>query len=190
MKGSPSVKEQRQVFYDFALSFAGEQRDYVERVAIGLALGGKSVFYDRYETTELWGEKLNERLPRVYRDLSRYVIAFVSADYAAKAWPKTEFEKALEAAVRMRRAYILPVRFDSTSLPGLDEDIHYLKASECTPEEIALRAIGKIAQEGNPPTSNLSSTETAPRGSWDVALFHAVHEGPAVRALNQAAREN
>ena len=42
--------------YDVALSFAGEDRHYVERVAKELQRRGIRVFYDKYEQTELWGK--------------------------------------------------------------------------------------------------------------------------------------
>ena len=35
--------------YDVALSFAGEDREYVDRVAAALVRSGVSVFYDHYE---------------------------------------------------------------------------------------------------------------------------------------------
>jgi hypothetical protein len=40
--------------YDVCLSFAGEQRAYVEQVAHILHDRGKKVFYDGDETVQLW----------------------------------------------------------------------------------------------------------------------------------------
>lgn len=42
--------------YEVALSFAGEQRYYVERVANRLKKLGVSYFYDFDEQIELWGK--------------------------------------------------------------------------------------------------------------------------------------
>lgn len=42
--------------YDVALSFAGEDREYVEQVATLLLNAGIRVFYDKFETVKLWGE--------------------------------------------------------------------------------------------------------------------------------------
>lgn len=44
--------------YDVALSFAGEDRKYVEAVAVELKKLGIQVFYDKFETTDLWGKDL------------------------------------------------------------------------------------------------------------------------------------
>jgi len=39
--------------YDIALSFAGENRAYVEEVAAGLKAAGVKVFYDAFEKANL-----------------------------------------------------------------------------------------------------------------------------------------
>src|SRR5689334_12046341 len=48
--------------YDVALSFAGEQRPYVLRVAAALRRRGVRTFYDDYEKPEMWGKDLYEHL--------------------------------------------------------------------------------------------------------------------------------
>jgi hypothetical protein len=40
--------------YHVALSFAGEDRKYVEKVAAQLAADGVDVFYDKFEEATLW----------------------------------------------------------------------------------------------------------------------------------------
>ena len=51
--------------YHVALSFAGEDRDYVKRVAAQLKSDGVSVFYDDYEEAALWGKDLYAHLTKV-----------------------------------------------------------------------------------------------------------------------------
>jgi hypothetical protein len=48
--------------YDVCLSFAGEQRAYVEKVAQALQERGVRVFYDVYERATLWGKDLPTHL--------------------------------------------------------------------------------------------------------------------------------
>ena len=60
--------------YDVALSFAGEDRGYVEQVAAHLATLGVTVFYDRYETAELWGKDLAVHLGNIYSRDSHFVV--------------------------------------------------------------------------------------------------------------------
>jgi len=52
--------------YEVALSFAGEDREYVARVAATLNKAGVRVFYDRYERATLWGKDLFAHLTDVY----------------------------------------------------------------------------------------------------------------------------
>ncbi len=46
--------EKNSFIYDVALSFAGEDRDYVEEVATILKSFKVRVFYDKFEETNLW----------------------------------------------------------------------------------------------------------------------------------------
>src|SRR5207247_2702591 len=57
--------------YDVALSFAGEDRDYVARVAAALQAAGTRVFYDKFEEVRLGGRDVPERLPHLYGSAAR-----------------------------------------------------------------------------------------------------------------------
>ncbi len=134
--------------YEVVLSFAGEQRAYVEHVAEMMRTHGVTCFYDNYETHTLWGKNLVEHLQQVYGGTARFCVMFVSEDYAAKVWPTHERRSAFDAAIQRRTEYILPVRFDQTVVPGLSPSIHYLNAAEYQPHELArvlLRKLGRIA---------------------------------------------
>jgi hypothetical protein len=54
--------------WDVALSFAGAQRGYVERVAEALQVLGVRCFYDADEQIELWGKYLADELPAIYSE--------------------------------------------------------------------------------------------------------------------------
>lgn len=115
--------------YDFAMSFAGEQRWFVDEVVRGLGLPEARVFYDADCKAELWGEELSEKLTRVYRDEARYVVMFISREYAEKEWCNLERRATLRRRMMTKGAYILPVRLDSTTLDeveGLLGTIGYL----------------------------------------------------------------
>ena len=55
--------------WDVALSFAGAQREYVERVAAALKARGVRCFYDADEQVRLWGKNLAEEPPLALFDL-------------------------------------------------------------------------------------------------------------------------
>jgi hypothetical protein len=123
--------------YDVALSFAGEDREYVERVAERLKALDVSVFYDSYEQASLWGTDLAEHLGKVYGKDSRFVVLFLSRHYASKAWPTHEKRFALGRQLSGVDGRILPVRFDETEIPGLPTTIGYLDLRVLTPEKLA-----------------------------------------------------
>lgn len=106
--------------YDVAVSFAGEQRWFVEDVVRGLNLPEARVFYDADYKAELWGEELTEVFTKLYRDEARYVVMFISREYAEKEWTRLERRAALARRMRSNGAYILPVRLDSTKLDDVE----------------------------------------------------------------------
>ena len=123
--------------YDVVLSFAGEDRDYVENVAATLVKRGIRVFYDRYEEAELWGKNLYQHLSDVYSHQARYCVVFISRAYASKLWPRHELAAAQARAFSENREYILPARFDDTELPGIHATIGYIDLATRTPESFA-----------------------------------------------------
>jgi RES domain-containing protein len=131
--------------YDVALSFAGEQRRYVERVAVALRDAGLRVFYDEFEQSRLWGRDLVAELDRIYRKEARCVVMFVSAEYREKKWTRHEFRSVLSTAIEQREEYVLPVRFDHTDLDGLAPSLCYADAAKTKPSALAKLILNKIA---------------------------------------------
>lgn len=123
--------------YDVALSFAGEDREYVEQVATTLTDLEVTVFYDRFETVDLWGKDLADHLGKVYSERSQFVVIFASQHYAAKAWPNHERQFALSRHLSGDTGRILPVRIDDTEIPGIPSTIGYLDARVVTADKLA-----------------------------------------------------
>lgn len=111
--------------YQVALSFAGEQREYVERVARALQSRGVAIFYDNFAKPTLWGKDGMEFFHQVFAANSAYVVMFISAEYVSKSWPRHERRSALSRALIEQGEYVLPVRFDDTVVPGLPATILY-----------------------------------------------------------------
>src|SRR5690349_8525080 len=105
--------------FDVALSFAGEDRPYVDRVAHELRDRGVKVFYDLFEEADLWGKDLYARLSDVYQRRARFTVMFISAKYAEKLWTNHERRAAQARAFQEAQEYILPARFDETDIPGV-----------------------------------------------------------------------
>ena len=128
--------------YDVALSFAGEDRTFVEECANIMAALELRVFYDSYEEAELWGKDLYVFLADIYSKKSKYTIIFVSDSYKRKRWTKHEFKFACERMFKEEREYILPVLLDDTLLDGIPETMGYL--TNKTPYEIAVMVAHKV----------------------------------------------
>ena len=131
--------------WDVALSFAGAQRAYVEQVAAVLKARGVRCFYDADEQIDLWGKYLAEELPAIYGEQAATVVMFVSAEYAARDWTRHERRAALNRAIRERREYVLPARFDDTPLPGLPSDMVTVDLRTRTPQRFAAMIADKLA---------------------------------------------
>ncbi len=133
--------------YDVALSLAGEERPYVERVAEELRKMGIRVFYDEYEETRMWGKDLPAYLDEIFRLRARYCVMFLSKHYAEKAWPRYEGQAALARAIEGREEYILPARFDDTPFPGLPPTVKYLDVRHLNPAQLARRIARKLGMK-------------------------------------------
>ena len=133
--------------YDVALSFAGEDRPYVSRVAAALEANGIRVFYDEYEKVTLWGKDLYVHLREVYKTAAEYTVMFISHHYKKKLWTNHERESAQARAFQEGREYILPVKFDDTDIPGLLPTTGYLDLRSIEPEELAQFIAQKLGRE-------------------------------------------
>ncbi len=133
--------------FEIGLSFAGEQREYVEEVAHHLKELGIRTFYDDYATIDLWGKNLYQHLNDVYKNKCLYCIIFISKDYARKLWTKHELQSAQARAFKENKEYILPTRFDDTELPGLDDTTGYIDLTKVTPKELAEMANRKVNEK-------------------------------------------
>lgn len=130
--------------YDVALSFAGEDRPYVEEVAECLTKLGVKVFYDKYAEADLWGRDLYTHLDDVYQKKAKYVVIFISHYYKDKLWTNHERESAQARAFQERGEYILPARFDKTEIPGIRITTGYIDLKDKAPNEFALLIARKI----------------------------------------------
>ncbi|MDA8201908.1 MAG: TIR domain-containing protein [Chloroflexi bacterium] len=153
--------------FDAALSFAGEDREYVEEVAEALKAAGMRIFLDGDYQAEMWGEDLVEFFDTVFRKRSRYAVLFLSRHYAAKIWTREERRSALARALEERSAYILPIRLDDTEIVGLRPTLHYLDARRVGIEGIVAALRAKL--DGVPGDLVPWPGDRAPRTEREVA---------------------
>lgn len=134
--------------YDIALSFAGEERVYVDRVANILRERGVSVFYDLFEEADLWGKDLYAHLVDVYQNRAKFTVMFISKAYASKLWTNHERRAAQARAFQESQEYILPVRFDDTEIPGVLPTIGYIHLEGRSPDSLVSLITRKLVSSG------------------------------------------
>jgi glucokinase len=131
--------------YDVALSYASEDREYVRPVAEGLREHGVQVYYDDFERVETWGSELPELFLDIFSKKARFTVAFISASYVNKPWPLHEGRSALGRALFEHQTYLLPVRMDSSELPGLRPTIGYIDGGSTPPGDLVDLILRKLA---------------------------------------------
>lgn len=143
--------------YDVAVSFAGPDREIVEKFVKALQGRGLEVFYDFDEQAMLWGKDLRRELGRVYSQDAQFMIVCLSENYPERDWTTFEFEIGQAAADKRTEDYLLPLIVGSRRPPivGLPSTVGHVSLSDHSLDEVAALVQEKIAKL--PPTgSNLS----------------------------------
>ena len=131
--------------FDFAVSFAGEDRAKAEALVDLLEAGGAAVFYDQQYTAWLLGKNAAAAIPAVFAKNTRFFVPLVSRHYVTKHFPIREFLAAKEEEPQRAHEFILPLRLDDTPLPGLDPDVFYIDLRRTTVARAAGALLAKLA---------------------------------------------
>lgn len=130
--------------YEIAISFAGENRQFVGQVATELDSKGVRVFYDEFERVRLLGKDLVAYFAEVYGKQARFCAMFISEHYVHKAWTQLERQHAQSRALVEKEEYSLPLRLDDSEVPGLPATIGYIDIRGMTPKAVAEVLFRKI----------------------------------------------
>jgi hypothetical protein len=115
--------------YDFALSFAGEDRLIAEELFRHLQDAESEVFYDKNEQHRILAVDLEEYLRPIYQSEAQFVVVLLSRSYPKKVWTKFESDQFKE---RFKTGDVVPVWFsdapagmfdDSRRVGGLTFDV-------------------------------------------------------------------
>ena len=112
--------------FDFAISYADEERGIANDIYRFLINRGATVFFSNNEKSFLLGKKLKPKFTSIFSTETKFVIVIVSKSYGEKYWTKFELDTALFEAKNRQYEFILPVQIDNTILDGLDDDICYI----------------------------------------------------------------
>ncbi len=162
--------------FKVALSFAGEQRHFVERVArrLGEALEPHHVLFDRDHEGEFGRRDLDLHLETLYGKQSELIAVFLSADYERKDWCRLEW-RVLRNVMMEKGDKVVLFRFDDTPIPGLHPTDGYVEIKNRSPEAIAEMILKRLeAQHGG--TSNPGTNPPAATDYYRPLLVLSVHE--------------
>ena len=79
--------------YDYALSFAGADRDIAEALYERLADRELGVFYDQNEQSRILAANVEEYLAPIYKSEATYVIVILGPDYPKRVWTRFESDQ-------------------------------------------------------------------------------------------------
>jgi hypothetical protein len=150
----------RQYEFDVALSFAGEDRAYVEEVALAMQHARIRYFLDSEHLADTWGEDLVEFFDLLFRKRARYAVIFTSRHYATKMWPRQERRSALARAVEEKGAYILPVLLDDTQIDGFRPTVGHMDSRRWGIDRIVRELVNKLQGRSGSPDAPI---ERSPR---------------------------
>ena len=140
--------------FDVVVSFAGVDRHWARVLSHELVRLGARVFFDEYFRHELLGKDLYVYLHEAYSKRARYCVVLLSEAYLETVWTQHELRSAQERALRQNRIeYLLPLRLDPVSAPGLASTTGYLDVNARDMIEAARIVAAKLW-----PTSDLALT--------------------------------
>lgn len=176
--------------FQVALSFPGEDRALVEKIARALEVrrGKDSVFYDNNFQAQLAKPGLDLVLQDIYRKRSKLVVAFLSERYDKKKWCGLEFRAIRELIFDQEHDRIMYFRTDDADVKGVLRTDGYIDTRRFDVEELVNFIEDRLTliEQTETLEPQVHSHNTFPRspvgsefeftGSWDldVAVRYAI----------------
>ncbi|MEW8631960.1 MAG: TIR domain-containing protein [Candidatus Thiodiazotropha sp.] len=110
--------------FDFAISFAGENREIARTIAIQLEVMDCSVFFDELFENNYLGKAWGRTFEEIFKQRSRLVVCVLDEFHREKIWPTFEREC---FSPRVADEAVIPVFLDETVFPGIPQDIVGIK---------------------------------------------------------------
>lgn len=111
---------QREFEFDFAISFAGENRDLARSIATQLETMDCSVFFDEFFEANYLGKTWHKSFAQIFGGLSRFVVCLLDSNHLEKIWPTFEREC---FTPRVPESAVIPIYLDDTVFVGIPKDI-------------------------------------------------------------------
>lgn len=110
--------------FDFAISFAGENRDIARHIAKQLEVMDCSVFFDELFENNYLGKAWGKTFEEIFRQRSRLVICLLDQHHREKIWPTFEREC---FTPRVADEAVIPIFLDDTIFQAIPKDIVGIK---------------------------------------------------------------
>lgn len=125
--------------FEVSLSFPGETRPLVEKIALELErrIGPNSYFYDNNYVSQLARPSLDTLLQDIYRNRSKLVVVFLSGEYQKKDWCGIEFRAVKEIIMERDHKRIMFIRTDDGFVDGVFKADGYVDARRFSASELA-----------------------------------------------------
>jgi len=123
--------EDKNFDFDFAISFAGENRQLAREIQRQLQMLDCSVFFDELYEANYLGQAWHKAFKVIFAESSRFVVCLIDKHYLEKIWPTFERETFLP---RVDDAAVIPILMDDTTVPGIPKDIVGVRFKNANPE--------------------------------------------------------
>lgn len=138
--------------YDFAVSFAGENRDFAREIVRQLSLLDAHVFFDEHFEANFLGGAWSAQFERIFGHDSRLVVCLLDTHYREKIWPTFERECFLP---RVPEEAVIPIHLDDTPFVGIPQDLIGIRFSrepgseserDRITDEIAFKLVERLSE--------------------------------------------
>ena len=158
--------------YDFALSFAGADRDIAGALFHALQERELEVFYDRNEQHRILAEDVEEYLGPIYASDAQLVICILGPEYPKRIWAKFESDQFKQ---RFKSGEVIPIvlntaplgLFDSAMKVGYiawDRNVDLGTQVTAAAELLIRKSVAIRAQKKHDAEQALAADAAAPRG--------------------------
>lgn len=141
-----SARSVQDINFKVAMSFPGENRDFVDEVVNTLrpVLGPDAVFYDYDYQAQLARPNLDTLLQDTYRKRSDLIVVFLCKEYANKQWCGLEWRAIRDIIKSKEDDRLMFVRFDDTPVDGVFSIDGYIDGRVFSAKEVANFIVSRL----------------------------------------------
>jgi hypothetical protein len=112
--------EDKDFEFDFAISFAGENRELARMIASQLEILDFSIFFDEFYEANYLGKAWGSQFEDIFKNRARFIVAILDRYHREKIWPTFERDCFVP---RIVEEAVIPIYLDDTPFPGIPKDI-------------------------------------------------------------------